>query len=151
MINTDINDEETLTNIVSEIDEKNLNYLSTKKINELKDTILNKLPLDKTELKILKDKLNDYRYIDEIDEIKIGSFVRWIKLDNPDQIKLTNGGVIIDINPNKKRNDVIIQCKNLHPYKPSFFGFKMNKNLIFQKLSFQEKILIKIIDYLQKS
>ena len=96
-----------LTNIISEIDEKNLNYLSTKKINELKDTILNKLPLDKNELNILKDKLNDYRYIDEIDEIKIGSFVRWIKLDNPDQIKLTNGGVIIDINPNKKRHNTM--------------------------------------------
>ena len=82
---------------------------------------------------------------DEVDEIKIGGYIRWFNIKNMDNIKLTNGGIIIDIDNGK--DDINIICKN---NINRIFTLQLNKSIIFQKLSEQEKMLIKIIDYVHK-
>lgn len=135
----------TFDDIIKELDDKNLLYLTNSKIKELKNNILQQLYLSRDELLTYHKKLKDYRYVDEIDEIKIGGYIRWINLKNPDNIKLTNGGIVIDMKNSK--DDIIIICKNNMNRKFSLF---LNKCIIFQKISDQEKILIKIIDYIHK-
>lgn len=135
-----------LKDIIEDINQKNLTYLTSNKIKELKNTILQKLQLSRNDLIMYHNKLNDYRYIDELDELKIGSYIRWINLNKIDNIYLTNGGIIIDFKFNN--NNVIIVCKN---NINKIFSLKFNSVILFQKLRSDEKILIKIIDYINKS
>ena len=64
-------------------------------------------------------------------------------LKDPNNLKLTTGGLVCDIKISN--DDVIISCKNNYN---SFFSFKLNECLVFQKLSDQEKVLLSALDYL---
>lgn len=136
---------ETINEIIGELDDKNLLFMSSGKIKELKNNILQKLYLTREELLHYHKVLKQYRYVDEIDEIKIGAYIRWFNLTKQDNIKLTNGGIILDIT--KGNNDILIICKN---NRNRIFSLNLNKCIIFQKISSQEQILIKIVDYIQK-
>tara|TARA_Y100000816_G_scaffold292091_1_gene285785 strand:- start:3114 stop:3545 length:432 start_codon:yes stop_codon:yes gene_type:complete len=136
---------ETLDEIIKELDEKNLLYLTSSKIKELKNNILQKLLLSRDELLKYHKTLKEYRYVDEVDEIKIGSYIRWFNLKQIKEIKLTNGGIIIDIKNGKE--DILIVCKN---NMNRIFTLELSQCFIFQKMNDQEKILIKIIDYASK-
>ena len=135
----------TIDEIIQELDEKNLLYLTSSKIKEMKNNILQKLYLSREQLIKYHKVLHDYRYVDEIDEIKIGGYIRWFNLAKPENLKLTNGGIIIDLKNTK--DDISIVCKN---NMNRVFSLKLNQCIIFQKLNMQEKILIKIIDYASK-
>lgn len=136
---------ETINEIIGELDDKNLLFMSSGKIKELKNNILQKLYLTREELLHYHKVLKQYRYVDEIDEIKIGAYIRWFNLTKQDNIKLTNGGIILDIT--KGNDDILIICKN---NRNRIFSLNLNKCIIFQKISSQEQILIKIVDYIQK-
>lgn len=136
---------ETITEIVEELRKKNLLHLSSSKIKALKNNILQKLCLTREELLNYHKGLKEYKYVDELDEINIGSYIRWFNLKKMDNIKLTNGGIIVDIQPGI--DDITIVCKN---NINKFFSLSLNKCIIFQKLNYQEQLLIKIVDYIQK-
>ena len=135
----------TIDEIIQELDDKNLLYLTTSKIKELKNNILQKMTLSRSELVRYHKVLKDYRYVDEIDEIKIGGYIRWFNLTKTENMSLTNGGIVIDIKNGKE--DVLIVCKNA---MNRVFTLCLNSCIVFQKLSTQEQILIKIIDYASK-
>lgn len=135
----------SLDEIVQELDDKNLLYMTTSKIKEIKNNVLQKMYLSREELKKYHKSLSDYMYIDELDEIKLGSFIRWFNISKMENLKLTNGGFVIDYKQGK--DDINIVCKNVNN---RIFTLCMNKSIIFKKLSNQEKILIKIIDYVHK-
>ena len=134
-----------MDNLIKELDEKNLLHLNSSKIKQNKNDILQKLYLTRTELIKHHKILKDYRHVDELDEIKIGSYIRWFNIQNPENMKLTNGGLIIDIK--KGNDDINIVCKN---FRNRIFTLCLNKCIIFQKINNQEKILIKIIDHIYK-
>jgi len=119
--------------------------LTTKKIKEMNLMILRDLHLTKDQTLNYLQKLNKYRYIDEINDLKYGSFIRWIPITNPDNLPLHSGGLICDIKITD--NGIIIICKNfLHKY----FQIKLDECLIFQKLSSQELILLYALDHISK-
>jgi hypothetical protein len=108
-----------------------------------KNDMLQKLGLDRDELRILHTKLKHYRYINEVPELRFGSYIRWISLKSPDNIKLVRGAMVCDI---KVIEDVIhVVCKNA---MNRYFQICMSDNLIFQKLSEQEEVLLSVMDYL---
>jgi hypothetical protein len=135
----------SLDEIVQELDDKNLLYMTTSKIKEIKNNVLQKMYLSREELKKYHKSLSDYIYVDELDEIKLGSFIRWFNISKIENLKLTNGGFVIDYKQGK--DDINIICKNINN---RVFTLCMNKCIIFKKLSNQEKILIKIIDFVHK-
>ena len=111
----------------------------------IKNDMLQKLGLERGELKKLHKKLKNYRYVDEMPDIQFGSYIRWISLKNPDNIKLTNGGIICDIQV--KNNGIHIVCRNnMH----RFCQLLMSENLIFQKLTDQENVLLSVMDHLNE-
>ena len=119
--------------------------LTNAKIKDQKNNILQQLQLDRNALKALHEKLREYRYVDEISDLQFGYYVRWISLKDPDNIKLTNGAHICDI---KILNEgVHIVCRNGYN---RFMQLNLDENLVFQKLTDQEKIILKTIDYLKK-
>lgn len=136
----------TIDEIIQELDEKNLLYLTSGKIKELKNHVLQKLYLSREEILHYHKVLKDYRHVDEVDEIKIGGYIRWFNLNKIDNLKLTNGGFVVDMSNWKE--DVLILCKNAQNNKR--FSLLLSQCFLFQKISDQEKILIKIIDYASK-
>lgn len=118
--------------------------LTTSKIKSIKNDMLQKLQLPRETLKNYHKKLKDYRYVGELHEIRYGAYIRWINLKNIDNIRLTNGGIICDIQVTN--TGLWIKCKN---NMNRFFQLKLDECLIFQKLSDQERILLKALDYLQ--
>lgn len=137
----------SIEEIVKELDDKNLIYMTTGKIKEIKNNVLQKLYLTREELLNYHEKLKDYIYIDEIQEITIGAYIRWFDLQekNIDNIILQKGAFIADFN--KGKDDINIVCKSM---SNRYFSIPMNKCIIFKKLSMNEKILIKIIDHINK-
>lgn len=134
--------------ILSAIDnEDNDKFMSLNKqlIQKYKNQILQQLQLDSQSLKTLHQKLKDYRYIDDLADVKYGAFIRWINISSPDKIKLTNGGVIIDVN--FYEDGVQLKCKN---NLNRFFTIRFDDCLIFQKLTQQEKIILEIMEHLRK-
>lgn len=125
------NNESIMSNNFDKIEKDKLNILS----KELK--------LSNTQVEDFMIRLMDYMYIDNIKEIKYGSYIRWISLKNPEKIKLANGGFICDIKKNKSEDDIIIFCKN---GMNIVFQLKMSETFIFQKLTSQEKTILTAVN-----
>lgn len=129
----------------NEENEKIMN-LTSKKINEMNLKILKELVLNKkTTIEYLK-KLKGYKYVDEINEIKYGSFIKWIPIEDPNYLPLNRSGIITDLKITSK--GVLIVCKN---FINRYFSFYFDESLVFQKLSSQEEILLSALDYLNNS
>ena len=117
--------------------------LTINEIKSEKNDILQKLQFGKEDLKKNLKKLKEYRYINNINDLNYGYYIRWINLKNVENLKLTNGGFICDI----KINDGIeILCRNNFN---KLFQLRFDENLIFQKLTEQEKIILNVINNLK--
>ena len=127
--------------------DNNLSIINTniQEIKAQKNDILQQFGLKKTDLKEFHSKLKNYRYIDDIKDLNYGNNIRWISLKNLNNIKITNGAVLCDI---KILDKGLSLC--LKTYNNRYFNIYLNENLIFQKISDQERILLKAIDYLNK-
>lgn len=119
--------------------------MNNKLIKKIKNDYLQKLNLSKEKLKEYHTKLKNYRYVDELSEFQYGRYIRWINLTNPEKIHLSNGGVILDIMILK--NGIQLLCKNFRNQK---FQIKADENLIFQKITDQENIILSALDFLEK-
>jgi len=129
-----------------ESNESLMNF-TTHKIKEMNLNILKELQLSKKDTLDLLNKLNDYKYVDEMNELKYGSYIRWIPIEDPNNIYLTQGALFCEM---KITDDgVFCICKN-YGYKTRYFQISMDKNLIFQKLTNQELILLSALDHLSK-
>jgi hypothetical protein len=109
-----------------------------------KNDILQQLNLPRDELIKLQKQLKSYRCVNNLEDLRFGSYVRWISLKNPEVIKLTNGGIVCDIK--ELNGDIHIKCKNK---MNMLFQTKMSEILLFQKLSEQEEVILKALKYLQ--
>lgn len=138
-------DPDQLEKAFSNEENSQLLELTNEKIETVKIKMLNKLNLNKKQFKEISKKLENYRYIDELPELKYGSFIRWISLKNPEIIKLSNGGLVMEIKI--ELSGIIIVCKN---NLNNFFQINMNENLIFQKLNNQESVLLSALDYINQ-
>ena len=126
---------------------ENLFNFTSKKILEMNLNILKELQLDRSEtLQILK-KLKEYKYIDEMNDLKYGTYIRWIPINNPENIHLTKGAMFCEIKITD--NGVFIVCKNIG-YTTKHFQIKMDECLVFQKLTSQEQVLLSALDHLSK-
>jgi len=126
----------------NENNENVFNY-TTEHIFEINKKILSELMLPrKTFIEYLKT-LKYYVYVDEINNLKYGSYLKWISLKTPDNLRLTNGAFFCNIKITD--NGVHIVCKN---YANRYFQIKMDECLLFQKLTDQEKVILHALDHL---
>ena len=146
----DVND---LIHALDNENNTNVAGLSSAVMKKNKNDILQKLQLSGGELKEYHKVLKDYKYVDELNELQVGRFIRWIRLDkDTTDIKLVNGAVLVNILVNEK--GVFLICSGLNRGGRGGrrnVALKFDNSLIFQKLSDQEKILISAIDYLEKN
>jgi hypothetical protein len=138
--NIDINN--LLTALDNEKNDSIMN-LTTAKIQETIFGILKELHLDREILIDYFKKLKGYKYVDEINDLKYGGFIRWIPLTDPTHLPLNQCGIICDIIISDE--GVYIVCKN---FMHRHYRFKMDECLIFQKLSAQEMVILSALDHL---
>jgi len=111
-------------------------------IKKIKQNILDKMSFEPNEIKQYQKLLKNYRYVDEIDELRYGSYIRYFNISKP-SLNLLRGGFIVDIK--NVKDDIQILCKNGF----SFFNIKLGQSVIFQKNTSQEELLIQILDHIK--
>jgi len=120
---------------------------TTNTIIETNKNILKELNLSKKDTLELLHKLTNYKYVDEMNDLKCGTYLRWINVDNPNSIVLSKGAVFCEL---KITNEgVFLICKNFG-FKSRHFQISLDKHLIFQKLTEQELVLLSALDHLSK-
>ena len=120
---------------------------TTKQLREMILKILKELQLPRNETIELMKNLKDYKYVDEMKDLKYGTYLRWIPIDDPENIHLTKGALFCEMKV--KEDGVYITCKN-YGYNRKYFQIKLDENLIFQKLTEQELVLLSALDHLSK-
>jgi len=132
-------------------DENNENLLNftTKKIVEMNLEIINELQLERKQALEIMKKLKGYKYVDELSDLKYGTYLRWISINDsePVNIHLTKGALFCDIKI--KEEGVYIILKN-YGYSNKHFQIKLDENLVFQRLTEQELVLLSALDHLSK-
>ena len=134
---------------------------SHSEIKKKKNDILQKLQLKGTVLKTMHATLIGYKYIENIDELTVGRYIRWISLKRPDHISLTNGAHVCNISIQNYADDdneggqdqeckTCIRCKVVRNGKPLFFNLNFDENLVFQKITEQEWIILDALAALEK-
>ena len=129
--------------------------LSYDKINTTKYNVLTRIGLEDDELESMLLKLSDYRYVEELQDIHNGAFVRYIPLTNNtnksksqnknNEIRLKPGGFICDIKI--LGTGVQLLCRN---HFRKMFQLRVDEVLLFQKLTKQEEVILSVFDYLKK-
>ena len=102
--------------------DKNESIMETTKsdIKQIKNTVLQQLNIPRETLKIYHQKLNNYRFVDDISDLHSGNYLRWINLKNPENINLTKGSFLCDIEINEDGIHLI--------FKKSIWTTLSNKN-----------------------
>jgi hypothetical protein len=132
-----------------------ISKLSYDKINTIKYNVLTRIGLEDDELESMLLKLSDYRYVEELQDIHHGAFVRYIPLANKsnkgksgvqdNEIILKPGGFICDIKI--LGTGVQLLCRN---HFRKMFQLRVDEVLLFQKLTKQEEVILSVFDYLHK-
>jgi hypothetical protein len=126
---------------------ENLLDFTSSKIKEMNLNIIKELHLTRDETTSILKKLENYKYVDEMNDLKYGTYIRWIPIDDVKKINLLKGGIFCEM---KITDDgVFLVCKNFG-YNSRHFRISMDKNLIFQKMTEQELILLSALDHLSK-
>ena len=76
--------------------EQVLNF-TTNKIRGMNLKILKELKLSKKDTLNIYNKLKDYKYIDEMNDLKYGTYLRWVPIEDPNNIYLTKGAIFCEM------------------------------------------------------
>lgn len=132
---------DNLDEVIDEIQKYQIT--DTRTIRERKQKVLDTLLLEAEEVNYYRTLLKEYRYVDEIDELRIGSYLRFFRL-NTESLELGRGGFITDIKRGKQSMLLLLKNRN------RFFQLKMETCILFQKNTKQEDLLIQIMDHLKE-
>ena len=118
-------------------------HLNSAKINAYKVNAIAQLHRPAAQAKILLAKLRNYIYVDELNDLREGAYIRWIPLVDPASIKLTRGAFFCEAAITD--NGIVIKYKNVNGAN---FSLKPEECILFQKLTSQERVLILALDHL---
>ena len=144
-------------------------HTSHAEIKREKNDILQKLQIKGDALRIMHARLIGYKYAETERDLRVGEYVRWISLKNPDKLTLTNGAHVCNIykhhtnkdddnsnsdeysdeNDEEEDNSVCIRCKTVRFGTVRFFNLNVSENIIFQKLTSQEWVILDALQHLK--
>lgn len=135
-----------MNNIINNLDSskyKTLLNLTSEKITTITQNVLNNLNIDNSIKNAYTNKLNNYKYIYNLEDLNVGSYIKSISIETN---KLNNASILCDITIND--NGILLTCKN---FKNQYFSINMEMFYIFQKITLQESIILNALDHIQTS
>ena len=124
---------------------ENLMNFTTLKLKEMNRRVLKELPLSKDKYIDFVKKLQEYKFVDELNDLKYGTYIRWILINNPKKLELTKGAIFCETKITDE--GIVLVCKGFYH---KYFQIKMEDCLVFQHLTNEEKVLLNALDYLAK-
>jgi len=108
-----------------------------------KTSILHEMVSDDVTRQDIMGKLDGYVYIDEIHEVRSGTYIRWLNVGDDDDITLAKGGIFCDV----RFSDygAVLRCKT---FRNRYYEVKMDNVILFRKLTPQERVLMCALTYL---
>ena len=125
--------------IIHALENKQNDNILSLTLDKIKNINLNRLKETSLPTKLQNEyakALKHYYYIDEIKDLKRGSYIRWIDEDDI----LNTGAIFCDITLTDEGTQLI--CKT---FRNRHFQITMVKCVIFQKLTIQEEIILEAI------
>ena len=110
-----------------------------------KNDILQNMQFKGTEVKAYIKKLKQYRYVDEINQIKHGNYIRWFNIKDLENIKLATGAFFMEFKMMDEGCHLL--CKTVFN---KIIQIRLDECIIFQKLSDQEQVILSAVEYLNK-
>ena len=142
----DISDEK-LNTIFEDLTNKHLLMYTTKKIRQLIKNVIDEIDIPVATRQLFIQKLQLYKFVDEINHLKYGAYIRWIPIHvDTSEIDLNVGAIFCESKISD--NGIIVMCKNIYNHK--IFNLMFDDHLFFQKLTKNEKIFLAAMDCLQK-
>lgn len=120
--------------------------LTNEKILKERVEIIDELPIEKEDKILLLEKLNGYRYVDEIHELRNGCYLKWIDTREPDNMQLVTGAFFCEIVFTDYGT-----CLRMKNFRNRYFEIRLDEVILFQKLTQQEKVLLAALSYMSKS
>lgn len=120
--------------------------LTNNQLNNIKYNILKDLNLSNSIFTKFITALQNYKYIDDLNELREGSYIRWIKIENDENTELYLNKGAIYCNLLITDNAVGIVCKKI--IGQYFTIYNLDQYIFFQKLSDQELSILNAIDKL---
>ena len=115
-------------------------------IYTMKEDILKDIVLDTDLRNKLLDTIYNYRYVDNLNDLRDGSYLRWIHVTKQD-IVLNKGALFCNIIINETGAGIV--CKTIGTDR--YFVLKsIDEYVFFQKLSTQELVILNAIDNIKK-
>jgi len=117
--------------------------LTAEAVTAAKESILQDMVNDDDVRQDILGKLEGYVYIDEIHEVRSGTYVRWLNIEDDNDITLARGGIFCDI----RFSDygAALRCKT---FRNRYYEVKMDNVILFRKLTPQERVLMCALTYL---
>lgn len=115
-------------------------------IQKMKTKVLQQLGLTREKLLQFNSALSTYQYIDDLSELDYGAYIRWIGVreQDKDKIYMRKGGWLVDIMFTD--TGVLLRVLILYGKNRRFISIKFDENLIFQKLSDSNMILLELLN-----
>lgn len=117
--------------------------LTTENVAKAKISILGDMISDEDNRQDILNKLDGYVYIDEIHEVRSGTYIRWLNVEDNDNVVLEKGGIFCDV----RFSDygTVLRCKT---FRNRYYEVKMDNIILFRKLTPQERVLLCALTYL---
>jgi hypothetical protein len=139
-----------IANLLNSLENEKNDYLENKSMrditNEIYDTVSEDLKIPKKQSQEICNKLIGYRYVDKVNELHLGTHVRWIRQqENGKDCKLTNGGIVVNIKFLDNGIHVLVRNNGCR-----FIQYKFDECVSFQKLSMEEQLILMAYDHIEK-
>ena len=137
-----------ISNILDNPENDFLYGLTLKIIKEKKKEIIRALELPMNESQTILHKLKEYRFIDDIQTLKYGAYIRFISLKNPNEpIRLNTTVIFTELNITPKGTFIIYKSFG---FSNRHFQLNVEETLVFQKITHEEWMILNAINILHR-
>jgi hypothetical protein len=121
--------------------------LTTEKLNEMNVRVLQELDLSPSQIEDFANKLSGFKFVDELTDLKPGTYMRWISLLHPEQdASLAKGACFCRAVFTDEGTKIVL--KNFVNRGARFITLHFDDYLFFYKLTNEERILLMALDHL---
>lgn len=121
--------------------------MTLKKIATRRHEILSSLNLTPDKMEEFERKLHMYRVVESPHDLKHNQLIRWIPLRSLEtRPYVTLGGCLFKIKYNNEESLHIVTMRNV---KRFVFNIKFELNIVFQRLSQEELLILRAVEYVE--